>query len=315
MSIALVVDAACDLPFDLIKDYGIVLVPISITVDHQIFVDDKDPEKLHDFYQKNLLTLEHEAESIPYSTDQMAHLMVEDVLPNYDFALVQTVSQKRSIIHDNFVKAQHKILKTYREQKDNHELDHHFGMRVMNSSSVFSGQGLLAIFTAHLIKSGRNKHDILRLSEAFKKKLYAFVVPPDVGYIRERARRRGEDVVSLFGSMVAKTLDIKPIILGKNDDSQAVARIRGYENAVNALFDYCINRINSKELLSPNIVLSYAGDLNELTQFSSYSLLLEAAHEHKVAIHQCVMGLTTGLNCGPGAVSIGLAAEDHEFDF
>ena len=66
----------------------------------------------------------------------------------------------------------------------------------MNSGTLFTGQGVLAAFTSDLIAANKSRHDILRLAEAFKRKIYGFVIPPDVAYIRDRARKRGETSLS-----------------------------------------------------------------------------------------------------------------------
>jgi DegV family protein with EDD domain len=312
MSIALVVDAACDLPQSFLEERGIELFPISINVDGNIYTDDKDPQKLKEFYSQNLLTLEHEAESIPYSPEQMAHLFTESIVPNYDFALIQTVSKKRSQIHENSLAAQPMILTKYRENKQKGDADGHFGMRVMNSSTLFTGQGILAAFTSDLIKAGKSKQDIVRLAEAFKAKIYAYAIPPDVSYIRERARKRGETSLGMLGALVAKSLDIKPIIQAKGDETKPIAKIRGFDEAVNRLFTYGKERIE-KGLLCPYVVVSIAGDESALRQYESFQLLEASAKAHSVKLLTCAMGLTSGLNVGPGAISLGLASEEHDF--
>lgn len=312
MSIALIVDAACDLPKAFLDERGIELFPISINVDGQIYTDDKEPEKLNEFYSQDLLSLEHDAESIPYSAEQMARLLEERAISQYDFALIQTVSKKRSAIFDNVTEAQHKVLATYRMKKDAGEIDGHFGMRIMNSSTVFTGQGLLAAFTSDLIKAGKSKQDIVRLAEAFKSKIYAYAIPPDVAYIRDRARKRGENSLSMLGALVAKSLDIKPIIQAKNDETTPIAKVRGFESAVDRLFDYASDRIQ-KGLLSPYVIVSVAGNESELNKYETFAKLKSVAASSSVELITCTMGLTSGLNVGPGAVSLALAAEDHEF--
>lgn len=313
MSIALVVDAACDLPKDFLDARGIELFPISINVDGNLYTDDKDPAKLKEFYSKDLLTLEHEAESIPYSPEQMHHLFMDAIVPNYDYALVQTISQKRSKIHENCTEAQPAILASCRELKEAGKLTGHFGMRIMNSSTVFTGQGLLAAFTSDLIKAGKNKQDIVRLAEAFKSKIYAYALPPDVSYIRERARKRGEHSLGMLGALVAKSLDIKPIIRANNDETAPVGKARGFDNAVDKLFHYGRHRLE-QGLLCPYIIVSIAGDISDLEKYDSFKELKAAAEANDVKLMACAMGLTSGLNLGPGAVSMALAAEEHQFE-
>ncbi|EAR08399.1 DegV family protein [Reinekea blandensis] len=313
MSIALVVDSACDLPKTFLDERGIKLFPISINVDGDLYTDDKDPATLLNFYQEDLLSLDHEAESIPFSSEQMHHLIMETIVPNHDFALVQTVSQKRSQIFQNCTDAQPDVLASYRKLKDAGELDTHFGMRIMNSSTLFTGQGLLAVFTSDLIQAGKSRQDIVRLADAFKSRIYAYAIPPDVAYIRERARKRGEKSLGMLGALVAKSLDIKPIIRANNDETAPVGKARGFDNAVEKLFEYAAERIK-KGLLTPYVIVSVAGDESELAQYPAFDELKRAADEEGVNLITCVMGLTSGLNLGPGAVSLALAAEEHAFE-
>jgi DegV family protein with EDD domain len=313
MSIVLVVDAACDLPLKFINERGIVLFPITANVDGQLYEDEKNVAELNDFYSKNLLTLEHEAETIPFSPERIQQVFVDEIISEYDFAFVQTVSRKRSPIYDNYTVAQPKVLKAYREGKDSGKYDKHFGMRVMNSANMFTGQGLLAAFTSDLIAAGKSKQDILRLAEAFKDKIYAYALPPNVAYIRERARKRGEDSLSALGAFVAKSFDIKPIIRFKSDETAPVAKYRGFENSANKLFDYAAKRVEAG-LLSRYVIVSIAGDETELLKFDGFKKLLEVAKENRVEVLTTVMGLSSGINLGPGAISLSLAAENHDFE-
>lgn len=313
MSIALVVDAACDLPKDFLDARGIELFPISINVDGTLYTDDKDPAKLREFYSQDLLTLEHDAESIPYTPEQMQNLFLASIVPVYDFALVQTVSQKRSQIFANCSEAQPNILASYRNKKAIGELDKHFGMRIMNSSTLFTGQGLLAAFTSDLIQAGKSKQDIVRLAEAFKGKIFAYVIPPNVAYIRERARKRGETSLSMLGALVAKSLDIKPILRANNDETTVIGKARGFDNAVNKLFQYAIKRVEAG-LLSPYVIVSIAGQEADLEHHEGFIELKAVAKKQNVEVLVCVMGLTSGLNLGPGAISLALSAEEHDFE-
>lgn len=312
MSIALVVDAACDLPKDFIDERKIAVLPIVIEVDKKEYKDDKDPVVLSDFYRQQLLTLDHDADSRPIDANEMHELFKKQVLGHYDFAIVQTISQARSQIFKIVTDAQSNILQTYREGKANGEIEGHFGMRIMNSSTIFTGQGVLAAFTSDLIEQGKSKQDVVRLADSLKDKTYAFSIPSDVGYIRERAKRRGEKSVGAVGALVAKSLDIKPIILTKSDDSSPVAKVKGFENAVDKLFDYAIDRIRAG-LMCPYIVISIAGQISDLAKYESFDRLAAEAKKHGIKVLACMMGLSSGLNLGPGAISLGLAAEEHEF--
>lgn len=314
MSTVLVVDAACDLPKSFLNERGIWLLPTSIRVDKTIYTDDKDPTKLLNFYRKGLLTRDHDAESLAYTAEQITQLFLAKIVNRFDFALVQTVSRKRSLIYDNALQASFSILREYRNVRENIGRKGAFAMRVFNTGTLFCGQGILAAYTSDLILQGKPKNEILKLSTDMRDNIQAFLVPPSVHYVRERARKKGEDSISAFSALVAKSFDIVPIIQGRNDNTGPVAKIRGFEHAVDAMFQHAIKHVKAG-LLSPYVIVSIAGDLEKLDQIASYKELVQAAELRNIRVLTTVMGLTGGLNVGPGAIGLGFLAYDREYTF
>lgn len=310
MSTVLVVDAACDLPKSFLAERGIWILPTSIRVDNTIYTDDKDPEKLLNFYGKGLLSRDHDAESLAYTAEQITQLFLAKIVNNFDFALVQTVSRKRSLIYDNASQASFSILREYRAARQNVGRAGAFAMRVFNTGTLFCGQGVLAAYTSDLIAQGKSKNEILKLSTDMRDNIQAFIVPPSVHYVRERARKKGEDSISAFSAFIAKSFDIVPIIQGRNDNTEPAAKVRGFENAVEMLFKHAIKYINAG-LLAPYVIVSIAGELNVLEQFGAYKELVQIAQQKNIRVLTCIMGLTSGLNVGPGAIGLGFLALDR----
>lgn len=313
MSTVLVIDAACDLPQTFIEERDIQVLPISIRIDEEIHTDDKDAQALMDFYARGLLGRDHNAESLPYSAEQIEHLFLDRIVARYDFALVETVSRNRSPIFDNATQASYSILKSYKAVREKAGREGNFGMRVMNSGTLFTGQGVLAAFTSDMIRLGMPKNEILKLADSMRKKIYAYLVPPDVYYIRERARKKGDESIGMLSALVAKSFDIVPILCGRGDATFPVAKGRGFQPSVDRLFQYATKRIEAG-LLTPYIVISIAGDHNELLAYESFQRLERVAREQGVQVLSCVMGITGGLNVGPGCIGLAFAAEEHEFD-
>ncbi|WP_127555304.1 DegV family protein [Saccharospirillum alexandrii] len=313
MSTVLVIDAACDLPSGFIDDRNIKLLPIAIRVDDQTYTDVKDAQKLTDFYAQDRLGRNHDAESIPYSSEEIERLFLDELVTEYDFALVQTVSRKRSPIYDNATKASHAILRSYHDVREAAGRDGNFGMRVMNSGTLFCGQGVLAAFTSDMIERGKAKNEILKLADAMRQRIYAYLVAPDVYYIRERARKKGDESVGMLTALVAKSLDIVPILSARGDDTFPVAKGRGFDASVDRLLRYAIRQLEHG-LLTPYVVVSIAGDLSGLESHEGFKALQSTAASKGVTVLSCVMGLTGGLNVGPGSICVAFAAEDHEFD-
>lgn len=311
---ALLVDAACDLPLSFLEERNIALLPTAISVDENVYIDDKDPQKLEDFYSKGLLSRKHSAESIAYTADQITQLIQKDLIPDYDFVFLQTVSRKKSLIYENSQQASHAILRYAREYREKEKKTSPFAFRVLNTGTLFCGQGALAAFTSDLILKGKSNTDVLRETSEMCDHIHAFIVPPSVDYVRERARKKGEESVGLLTAMIARSLDIVPIISGRNDNTEPVAKIRGFDNAVNALFEHAIQYIDAG-LLSPYVVVSIAGSFQSLLDLPAYKALADHANRHKVTLLPCVMGLTSGLNVGPGAIGMGFLAQDKDIRF
>ena len=62
------------------------------------------------------------------------------------------------------------------------------------------------------------------------------------------------------------TLDIKPIIACRSGKTDAVGRVRGFENALNEVVGAIIGQIEQGQLLEPLITLVYGGELSGLVQ-------------------------------------------------
>ena len=55
MRIGLVVDSGCDLPKSFIDEHNIMILPISVRVGDDLFVDVRDPERVLEFYQRHAI--------------------------------------------------------------------------------------------------------------------------------------------------------------------------------------------------------------------------------------------------------------------
>lgn len=95
--------------------------------------------------------------------------------------------------------------------------------------------------------------------EALTHSLCVYAVVPDLYYVRERARKKGDSSVGLFDAMLGKAPDITPILCGHADGTFPVAKVRSFENAVARVLVFAAERIRAG-LLSPHVVITYAGD-------------------------------------------------------
>lgn len=313
MRIGLTVDSACDLPWSFIKENNIFVLPIAIRVGDKLVEDTRDPELTQQFYESGVLDKGHDVETLPYSTDQIRELFLDKVVVDYDFAFIQTVTRTRSPLNANAQEAMQQIMAEYRQRRQDAGVSGPFSMRVVDSKTMFAGQGVLAAETIRLIKQGVAKGELRQRVENLAANTYGYAVAPDVYYLRERSRKKGDNSVGFIGAMLGRALDIVPIIKFHQGESDPVAKVRGFEAGVQQLFSYTERRI-AHGLLAPYVCISYAGDENVIQQLPGYDHLAAVAEEHGVELLTCTMGTTGAVNIGPGALSLAFITEPHEYD-
>ncbi|MFT0139797.1 DegV family protein [Alcanivoracaceae bacterium MT1] len=312
MKTGLVVDSGCDLPSDFIKENGILVLPASIRIGDEIIADDRSPQRTRSFYDRQLLDKVHDAQSLPATVAQIKQLFLEQVVTHCDYALVETVLQSRSPIFHNATEAAHGILSEYRAVRDRAGLQGPFAVRVIDSQTLFAGQGALAAETVRLMATGMRGAELRARVSALAGKATGYAVVPDLYYLRQRARKKGDNSVGLVGALLGSALDIKPILCARGGETFPVAKIRGFAQCVARLFEHG-TRCIEKGLLSPVLCVSYAGDPQAVYQMPGFEALKSCADRHQVRLLVSSMGLTGSVNIGPGALSIGLLTEQQDF--
>ncbi len=312
MRIGLVVDSGCDLPKDFIDANNILVMPVPIRIGKEIYVDDRDPQRAREFYSRHEVDKNHDAETSPPSVEQIRTLFLEKAASTFDFALVQTVPKSRSPIFDNASEAAHSILSDYKKYRAAAGLEGPFRIRVSDSQTLFAGQGVLAAETIRLINEGMKVGDIRQRINDLTPRTTGYAVVPDLYYVHKRARKKGDKSVGFMGAMMGAALDIKPILCARQDQTFPVAKVRGFEQAVETMFRHACKCIE-QGLLAPIVCVSYAGDTDAVYQMPGFETFKACAEKHDIELLVSHMGLTGGVNIGPGAISVGLISDQEKF--
>ncbi len=313
MRMGLVVDSGCDLPKSFIEENNIILLPITINIDGDSIVDYREPDPSLDFYKNQIGDKGHNAESAPFTTEQIKSLFLEQLVIDYDFVICETIMRTRSPIFENATKASFGILNGYKPVRKAAGVEGPFSLRVVDSKNLFAGQGVLAAETVRLMKSGMPANDIRLNIEKLTAYTFAYGVPPDLYYIHSRAKKKGDKSVGWLSATLGSALDIKPIICAHNDDTKPVAKIKGWENAVHTVFKNVTQLVRSGKLISPYVCISYAGDPAVIDTLPGYADFEQAAKAHDVEILKTLMSVTGGVNLGPGTLTVGVISQPHEF--
>ena len=306
--IGLVIDSACDLPRSYIEQQSIEIMPVIMRFGSMTFKDTRDPEQTMDLYRRFVAVKELDISTTPMSTKAIRDLFLDQLVLKYDRVLVITASSNRSTVFENATQASFMILSGYKERRRAAGLDEQFGLRVIDSKTLFTGQAVVVYEALRVIRTQDDiMFDKLRQHvEGFSQNVHAYVVPQDLFYVRSRAHQKGEKGVGWFKYQIGATFDLKPILKAYRGETEVVSTVRGYENAVRKLFNMAIDAINGG-LLTKVVCMSYAGNPEEVKAFPGYDEFIQCAMQNKVETMLSVMSTTAGIHVGPGAFSLAYA--------
>lgn len=312
MRVGLIVDSACDLPYEFSRKHGLFVLPVTAVIDGQTYVDEHDPVLTQEFYQSGLLQRGHHAETQAFTAEQIHDLFMEKIVTQYDLAICETVTRTRSLIFQNATEAMNSVMAHYHEPRKAAGREGRFSMRVIDSKQIFAGQGLLAAHTVRLIGQNLSKNALRHQVDSFTDKIFTCVIPRDLHYIRERARRRGDKSVSALVAFLGKALNITPIIFGQGAIGEPVAKTRDFNVAVEKVMNYAAARVEAG-LLTPFVSLSCGLSWTEIEALPGLNNLRDVCERHGVELLLSQMGITSSIYVGPGSLCLSLAADPHHF--
>ncbi len=312
MRIGIVVDSACDLPRDFIERERITILPITVRIGDAVLADHRDEAATLAFLQSHIAQRGAEAETTPFTVQQIHDLFLSRLVLDYDYVFCMTITKTRSPVFDNAMQASFTILNEYKPVRAAAGNATPFALRVIDTQTLFAAQGVLAVEAARLRAAGEGAPRMRARLEHLALHTHGYLVPPDLYYIRNRARKKGDRSVSLLSAALGTALDIKPILHGNRGHTGPVAKIKGFGPAVEKLFEVTCQRIASG-LMTPTVCLSYGGELGEMRALPGYARLREACADHNIEVFESVMSLTGMVNVGKGALVVGFASEATAF--
>lgn len=312
MKVGLIIDSACDLPYEFSRKHDLFILPVTAVIDGETYIDEHDPVRTQEFYQSGLLQKGHHAETHAFSTEQIHDLFMQKIVPQFDVAICETVTRSRSLVYQNASEAMNSVMANCEQARADSGRDGKFSMRVIDSKQIFAGQGLLAAHTLKLIDQRLSKNALRNEVERFSDKIFTCVIPRDLHYIRERARRRGDKSISGVVAFLGKALNITPIIFGQGVDGQPVAKTRSFDMAVEKVMNYATARVEAG-LRTPYLSLSCSLSWTEIEDLPGLNQLRNACEKNGVELLLSQMGITSSIYVGPGSLCLALAAEPHNF--
>lgn len=313
MEIGLVVDAACDLPPAFLAEHGVEVLPIGIRLGERLLEDVRDPERTAAFYRERPdRRTELHAESRPLDAVGIETAILERWATRYDHLLCMTITAGRSPIYAHATRAVLTVGTRAREARRAAGLPLRWGATVVNSRSMFAGQGVLAWEAARLRAAGVSLGELELRLRSLAEHIHTYLVADDLYFVLHRAARKGDRSVNWASYALGNLLDVKPILHCHRDTTGPVAKARGFEAGARRLFDNLLAQC-AVGLELPCVCLSYAGDLARLERLGGFAEFRAALQTQGVTLLVSQMSKTGAINVGVGSLSVAFAATRHQF--
>ncbi len=308
MKIGIVVDSACDLPRGFLDEHGVRIMPVKLRVGDQTIEDRRDPKETLAFYARQMDRRDEDySESIPYSPQQIEELFLDRLVLDYDYVFCLTVTSTRSAIHDNAIQASRRILTRYKAIRRQAGLSERFGLAVLSTRNLFTGQAVPVAEAVRLIREDSVPSEIGARLKHVIQHTHTYMVPADLYHIYKRASKKGDTSINWGTYTLGSWLDVKPILHCNRDATDTVGKVRGFEAGVQRLFDQATEEVRTG-LEAPVICISYGGPLSDVSAMPGYARLADAAEAAGVQVLVAAMSKTAAVNVGPGALSIAYTA-------
>lgn len=302
---AIIADSACCMPKPMAQKYNISFVPLGYTINGTSYLDPMSDSSVVALFASGSFGKKNNVETTPPKVEDFTKAIHEKIRAGYKRIIVQTVNRARG---DTYSNANTAISNIKRELQDKTVI-----IRVMDSRTVFAGQGLMAIETVRRLMKEKNEDIVRRKMDVLSEKIHTFIIPKDIVLARSRALKRGQENVSKGQAFLAGALGIHPITCNVNDSSHLCTTVRGFDKAVKALFDHARSRIEAG-LYSPIITVNYAGSLDTLKSMPGYSDLEKTTKAHKIMLIPSVASIACGVYASPGSISLALATDPHQWN-
>ena len=310
---AVLVDACCDIPRSFLENHQIEVLPNYISSIKRHYTDTKDPREALEFYSD---THRNGEKMMPsgVSKDFYAALLKNKLAPEFDSTLVitsdQTFSENYRIIKETGILNKEKIA-AIRKQAG---LDPSFKIKVIDSTSVAAGEGLLLHEAIRLIKEKAIPLDDLGpLLEQTRSQLKTFFAIQHPNFFKQSDVMKSVDSEKkYFGKLdyqLSKILGHRPVVSLVNGQYELTEKEKSFDDAVRNITDQVRQAIDDG--LSKSIInISYAGHLAELRANSHIKQLGHFAHENDIRILMSVMGISVAAHFGPQSLSVSFTTEE-----
>jgi DegV family protein with EDD domain len=286
--VRIVTDSSSDLPQALIEAQNITLIPISVKLDGQVWLDGVNlmPEN---FYRA-VRNTKQAARTVPPSRDDI-HQAFRKIIPDKDILAI-FLSGRMSKTVEYAGAAKDKIYAGYLKQAQQAGKDD-LRIEIIDSRSVSLGLGLMVSEAADKLKEGWSVKQVGEYAEELIHQVRMFFVAESWEYLH----RYG--MVGKPRYLLGNLLRTRPVLFIRNGDPVIIDNVKGEENASELLMELIQESLPDPEMpIRAGVVHA-----DSLLRAERLAEMLEARLNCRDIILSH-LGPEIGARCGPGTVGV-----------
>lgn len=281
MTVKIVSDSCCDLPKDIVEEYGVDILPIIVLDGEKEYLDKVDisPLQVYEGMKKGIV----------FKTAQVP-------APMFEKEFKKIADSKESYIYIAFSSGlsgtyQTALLIKDKIKEENPNLD----LEIIDSKSASIGQGLIVYKAAKMAKEGYTKEEIIEAINFYVDHMEHIVTVDNIDYLYRGGR------VTRTEAIVGGLLNIKPIIhINEDGELKPIDKVRGRKKAINKMFELVEERGSKANLKDQVIGLLHTDDWETAEKLKER--MIEEYGSKEFVINN--VGAAIGAHSGPGTLSI-----------
>lgn len=218
MTYKIIGDSCLDLTEELKKDPHFQMIPLTLTVGGQTFIDDET------FNQKEFLKVVRESPDCPKTACPSPEMFKEAYRCEEENVFVITLSGPLSGSYNSAVLGKSLYEEEYGRKN----------ICVINSESASSGELNIALFIRDLCEQGLPFEEIVKEANAYRDRMKTFFVLETLDTLKKNGRLTG------LSAFIATTLNIKPVMSAAKGNIIKRDQARGINKALQKMVEYMV---------------------------------------------------------------------------
>lgn len=273
--IKIVTDSLSDIPKELIKEYDITVLPLTIRFGEEEFKDGIDLSAEEFFIRLQ------EAKELPGTSQIPPNIFLDEmkkaIKNDYEIIIINGSSG---------VSGTYQSALMARNELENENIT------VIDTLALSYSCGMIVVEAAKMAKAGRTKQEILDRIEEMKNKIDHIFSVETIDYLKKGGR------LSATKATIGKILNVKPILIINNGKVELFDKVRGSKKIIPKMVEIAKQRGIKRG--SEYICIAHGANMDGLERLKE--VVMDTFEPKKLIVTE--IGCTIGTYTGPGLLAI-----------